>query len=133
MNNVPHAKARGHEEKSPIGSTMPSSPLDILYVSQYFPPEACAPAARVDDFARLWTAAGHRVLVLTGFPNHPEGVLHSEYRRRWRKGVAWEEIDGIEVCRAWLYPAANRGLWGRAANYCSFALSAALVGPWIAP
>src|SRR5256886_16437098 len=38
-----------------------------------------------------------------------------------------------KVYRTWLYPAANRGVWGRSANYCSFALSAALAGPWIAP
>ncbi len=107
--------------------------MNILYVSQYFPPEACAPAARVDDFAREWVRAGHSVRVLTGFPNHPEGVLHPEYRRRWRTGLAREERAGVSVYRTWLYPAANRGLWGRAANYCSFALSAAVVGPWIAP
>jgi|SRR5579863_569042 len=105
----------------------------ILYVSQYFPPEACAPAARVDEFSREWAQGGHHVSVLTGFPNHPEGVLHPEYKRRWWKGLAREEREGVKITRTWLYPAANRGLWGRAANYASFAVSAALVGPWIAP
>lgn len=107
--------------------------MNILYISQYFPPEACAPAARVDDFAREWARAGHHIRVLTGFPNHPEGVLHYGYRRQWRKGFSREEREGVKVYRTWLYPAPNRGLWGRAANYCSFAVSAALVGPWIAP
>jgi glycosyltransferase involved in cell wall biosynthesis len=60
-------------------------------------------------------------------------VLHPEYKRRWWKGLAREEREGVKVTRTWLYPAANRGLWGRAANYASFAVSAALVGPWIAP
>jgi len=87
----------------------------------------------VDEFARAWAAAGHRVRVLTGFPNHPEGVLHPDYQRRWRRGFAREERNGVEVCRTWLYPAANRGLWGRAANYTSFAFSAAVVGPWVTP
>jgi putative colanic acid biosynthesis glycosyltransferase WcaI len=110
-----------------------TSPLNILYVSQYFPPEACAPAARVDEFSREWAQAGHRIQVLTGFPNHPEGVLHPEYKRRWWKGLAREERQGVKVTRTWLYPAANRGLWGRAATYASFAFSAALVGPRITP
>ena len=70
--------------------------------------------------------------MLTGFPNHPEGVLHADYTRRWWRGLAREEYQGVKVTRTWLYPAANRGLWGRAANYTSFACSAALVGPWIA-
>ncbi|PYV21353.1 MAG: glycosyltransferase WbuB, partial [Acidobacteria bacterium] len=98
--------------------------MNILYISQYFPPEACAPAARVDEFARAWARSGHRVRVLTGFPNHPEGVLHPAYRRPWRKGLVREKHQGVDVYRSWLYPAANRGLWGRGANYCSFAFSA---------
>lgn len=60
-------------------------------------------------------------------------MLHPEYKRRWWKGLAREERQGVKVTRTWLYPAANRGLWGRAANYASFAISAALAGPWIAP
>jgi glycosyltransferase involved in cell wall biosynthesis len=107
-------------------------PLNILYVSQYFPPECCAPAVRVDELTRAWAAAGLRASVLTGFPNHPDGVLDPAYRRRWLRGWAWEERNDVRVFRTWLYPAANRGLWKRAANYASFALSASLTGPWVA-
>src|SRR5437763_16566124 len=99
----------------PLAADLPS--LNILYISQYFPPEACAPAARVDEFARAWAAAGHRVRVLTGFPNHPEGVLHPDYLRRWRHGFVREERDGVEVCRTWLYIAPHRGSWRRSADY----------------
>lgn len=106
--------------------------MQILYVSQYFPPEVCVPATRVDEFTREWAARGHEVRVLTGFPNHPEGVLHAEYRRAWRRGFAREDRQGVRVYRTWLFPAANRGLWGRLANYTSFALSAAVTGPWVA-
>lgn len=70
--------------------------------------------------------------VLTGFPNHPEGVLHPDYRQRWRRGFVRENRGGVQVSRTWLLPAANRGVWGRAANYSSFALSATLTGPFIA-
>jgi glycosyltransferase involved in cell wall biosynthesis len=107
--------------------------LEILYISQYFTPECCAPAARVDDLTREWARLGHRVRVLTGFPNHPEGVLHPDYRRHWRRGLYKERHGDVEVYRTWLYPAPNRGVWGRAANYASFALSATVVGPWITP
>jgi glycosyltransferase involved in cell wall biosynthesis len=41
--------------------------------------------------------------------------------------------EGIKVCRTWLYPSANRGLWGRGANFASFGASAALAGSCIAP
>lgn len=102
-------------------------------MSQYFPPEACAPAARVDSFSREWARAGAEVRVLTGFPNHPEGTLHPEYRRLWRHGFVREEREGVKVYRTWLYPSANRRLWGRGANFASFALSAAVAGSCVAP
>jgi glycosyltransferase involved in cell wall biosynthesis len=107
--------------------------MEVLYISQYYPPEACAPAVRVDSFTREWARNGAEVRVLTGFPNHPEGALHSEYRRLWRRGFAREQREDVKVYRTWLYPSANRGLWGRGANFASFALSAALAGPFVVP
>jgi glycosyltransferase involved in cell wall biosynthesis len=102
--------------------------MQVLYISQHFPPEACAPAARVDSFTREWVRAGAEVGVLTGFPNHPEGIVHREYKKAWRHGFRREEHGGVAVYRTWLYPAANRKMWGRGANYSSYALSAALAG-----
>jgi glycosyltransferase involved in cell wall biosynthesis len=107
--------------------------MQVLYISQYYPPEACAPASRVDGLTREWVKAGVEASVLTGFPNHPEGIVHAEYRKPWRRGFYREEREGVKVYRTWLYPSANRRLWGRAANFASFALSAALVGSCVAP
>jgi colanic acid biosynthesis glycosyl transferase WcaI len=107
--------------------------VNILYLSQYFPPELCAPAVRVDEFTREWARKGHAVRVLTGFPNHPEGVLHPGYRRAWMRGFHREVRERVGVCRTWLLPAANRGFCGRMANYTSFALSASVTGPLVAP
>jgi glycosyltransferase involved in cell wall biosynthesis len=107
--------------------------MQVLYVSQYYPPEACAPATRVDCFTRQWVRAGAEVRVLTGFPNHPEGIVHAEYRKAWRHGFVREEREGVKVYRTWLYPSANRKLWGRGANFTSFALSATVAGPCVAP
>jgi glycosyltransferase involved in cell wall biosynthesis len=107
--------------------------MKVLYVSQYYPPEACAPAARVDCFTRDWAASGADVSVLTGFPNHPEGIVHADYKKRWRRGFTSEERAGVKVYRSWLYPSANQGLWGRGANFSSFAFSAAVAGIGVAP
>lgn len=103
-------------------------PMNILYVSQYFPPEMGAPAARVHELARCWVAAGHVVTVLTGFPNHPTGIVPQEYRGRLRRLRCREEIDGIEVVRAWLLPFPNRKAYERMLNYGSFCVSAAVAG-----
>lgn len=105
--------------------------MKILYVSQYFPPEMGAPAARVYELARHWVRLGHEVTVLTGFPNHPTGVLRAEYRSKWRRLVWREKVDGIDVVRVWLMPLPNRKANERILNYGSFWLSSSVVGTFL--
>ena len=102
--------------------------MNILYVSQYFPPEMGAPAARADELSRHWVRMGHSVTVLTGFPNHPTGVVPPEWRSRLRHLRASETIDGVRVERTWLWPLPNRKPHQRIRNYASFCLSAAAAG-----
>ena len=102
--------------------------MKILYVCQYFPPEMGAPAARAVELARHWVRAGHDVTVLTGFPNHPTGVVPPEWRPRLRNLVYRETVDGIQVVRTWLLPLPNRKSYERILNYSSFGLSAAFRG-----
>lgn len=106
--------------------------MHILYVSQYFPPEIGAPAARVSELARHWVQAGHRVTVLTAFPNHPTGEIHPDYRRRFRRLITRENHDGIDVVRTWLIPLPNRKPHERILNYSSFCLSSFLRGLFLA-
>ncbi len=102
--------------------------MKILYVSQYFPPEMGAPAARVSDLSRYWAQERHEVTVLTGFPNHPTGVVPEDYRRRFRRLIAREKMNGVNVVRTWLLPFPNRRTYERILNYSSFCLSAAGTG-----
>jgi colanic acid biosynthesis glycosyl transferase WcaI len=102
--------------------------MKILYVSQYFPPEMGAPAARAAELSRHWAAAGHDVTVLTGFPNHPTGVVPPEYRDKFRRLVAHEQTDRVNVVRTWLLPFPNRKAHERILNYSSFCASAASTG-----
>jgi len=102
--------------------------MKILYVSQYFPPEMGAPAARAGELSKHWAASGHEVTVLTGFPNHPTGVVPPEYRDKFRRLVAREQIDGVNVVRTWLFPFPNRKAHERMLNYSSFCASAASTG-----
>ncbi len=77
-------------------------------------------------FARELTRRGHEVEVLTGFPNYPGGKLYPGYRvRPWQREI----MEGITVSRVALYPSHDRSALRRIANYASFALSAAAVGP----
>lgn len=102
--------------------------MKILYVSQYFPPEKCAPAARVSELAQRWSKNGHDITVLTGFPNHPTGILHPDYRKRFRRLLNREQSGDVHVVRTWLWPLPNANIWKRVICYLSFFLSACVAG-----
>jgi colanic acid biosynthesis glycosyl transferase WcaI len=102
--------------------------VKILYVSQYFPPEMGAPAARAAELAQHWSQAGHDVSILTGFPNHPTGIVPVEWRKRLHRLVYREQVGRVNVFRTWLWPLPNRKPHERIRNYVSFCLSAALRG-----
>ena len=102
--------------------------MDILYISQNFPPEIGAASARVLELSRHWVAKGHRVVVLTGFPNYPTG--NSDHGRR--ENIAGltrrESIEGISVIRTWLWGIGHRRVRDRVLSYSSFWLSSSLRG-----
>jgi len=98
----------------------PSRSLHILFLSDNFPPETNAPATRLYEHAREWIALGHRVTVVTGAPNFPEGKVYPGYHNRLYQR---ETVDGIEVVRVMTYISANRGFAGRILDYLSFMVS----------
>src|SRR4051812_33220049 len=102
--------------------------LKILYISQYYPPEIAAPAVRVSELSRHWAAAGHDVTVLTGFPNHPTGIIHPDYRSKMRRFLFCERMENVKVVRTWLWPKPNRKALGRILSFASFAISSAASG-----
>jgi colanic acid biosynthesis glycosyl transferase WcaI len=102
--------------------------VKILYVSQYFPPEMGAPAARAAELSRHWAQIGHQVTILTGFPNHPTGVVPDEWRSRLHRMRYTETVDGVQVVRTWLWPLPNRKAHERIRNYASFCVSAGITG-----
>jgi glycosyltransferase involved in cell wall biosynthesis len=71
---------------------------------------------------------GHEVTVLTGFPNHPTGVVPEDWRPRLRRLRYNETLDGVRVVRTWLWPLPNRKAHERIRNYVSFFTSAAISG-----
>jgi colanic acid biosynthesis glycosyl transferase WcaI len=101
--------------------------MRILMLTQWFDPEP--PAFKSLLFARALRDLGHDVEVLTGFPNYPGGKLYEGYELHpYRR----ETMEGIVVHRVWLYPSHDKSAIRRIMNYASFALSAALLGPWVA-
>ena len=87
-----------------------------------------APAARADELSRHWERMGHGVTVLTGFPNHPTGIVPELWRTRLRELHHEETIGGVRVVRTWLWPLPNRKAHERIRNYLSFCISAGMRG-----
>ena len=105
--------------------------MRLLYVSQYYPPEMGAAAARVSELAAIWAQQGHDVNVLTGFPNHPTGKIHTEYKHKFRRMTLTENTAGVRVVRTWLCPVANRSSLERIVSYVSFFVSAVVRGVFL--
>ena len=61
----------------------------VLFLSQCFPPEMGAPAARVHECAREWVHQGLAVTVLTGMPHHPTGSFRRDIEAGSIAGSAW--------------------------------------------
>src|SRR5579859_8276717 len=121
---APRTLATAIELPEPASGTLTDTDTDtdtdlmkILYVSQYFPPEMGAPAARAAELSRHWARMGHDVTVLTGFPNHPTGVVPEEWRSRFHQLRHTETVDGVRVVRTWLWPLPNRKAHERIRNY----------------
>lgn len=104
---------------------MTQTPFHILYISQYFPPEFGAGAARAYEHAKRWVEAGSRVTVLTGFPSYPTGCPHRPHRAALTRR---ECVDGISVIRSRALNVGKRRSRDRLLAYSSFALSASLRG-----
>jgi hypothetical protein len=100
-----------------------TKPLKILFLTHYFYPEGNAPATRVYEMSKHWVADGHKVTIITGAPNVPNGIVYEGYRNRLYQR---ETIDGINVIRVWTYLAPNKGTVCRVINYLSYMFSALL-------
>ncbi|HYE71699.1 MAG TPA: glycosyltransferase, partial [Blastocatellia bacterium] len=99
--------------------------MKITFLCQYFPPEMGAPSARTYEHARHWASLGHEVTVVTGFPNHPTGIIKPGYRGQ---RVKRETVDSIDVLRTWIYCAPNKGFFKRILNFLSFFFSSFVLG-----
>jgi glycosyltransferase involved in cell wall biosynthesis len=101
--------------------------MKILLLSQWYPPE---PMKLLSDMTEALVGMGHEVTVLTGFPNWPTGRIYTGYRQRL---VQRETVNGVRIIRIPLYPDHSGNAFRRAANFLSFALAAAVLGPFLVP
>ena len=101
--------------------------MNILFLTENFPPETNAAATRVYERACYWVKWGHRVTVVTQAPNFPDGRLFEGYQNRWRQT---EEMSGIRVVRVKTFVAPNRGVVRRTLDFLSFMAAGFWAGLW---
>src|SRR3990172_1754346 len=99
--------------------------MHILYISQYYAPEIGPASERITGLAFHLNKLGHKVTVITGFPNYPFGKVYPGYKKR----LFLQEIqDGVRVIRVWLFTTRRTGPVARLLNYLSFMFSSILAG-----
>lgn len=98
--------------------------MNILFLSDNFPPERNASATRVYERAYYWVKDGHRVTVITCAPNFPDGKVFPGFRNR----DAVEDRDGIRVVRVRTFISPNAGFFLRTADFASYMFAAIAAG-----
>ena len=91
--------------------------MKLLYVTQFYKPEAIASAFRAAEHAVHWVKAGVDVTVFTGYPHYPSGVLFPGYRVR----LLSEEKEGnVRILRSKLTVCPNSSFFRRIRSALSF-------------
>ncbi|MCG8670495.1 MAG: glycosyltransferase family 4 protein [Pseudomonadales bacterium] len=96
--------------------------MKILIVSQYFWPENM----RINDLVRDLIERGHKVTVLTGLPNYPEGSVYEDYKSN---PASYSNFHGAEIVRVPMVARGSNNL-SLILNYISFLVSASVIGLW---
>jgi glycosyltransferase involved in cell wall biosynthesis len=99
--------------------------MRVLYFSQYFPPEVGATQTRAYEMCRYLASHSHKVTAITEVPNHPSGIIPSEYRGRLSER---RTEDGIDVLRLWVWTSPEKTFRSRMQFYLSYMGMSALAG-----
>ena len=94
--------------------------MNILLITQYFPPEIGAAASRWGDYVNLLIKKGHKVTVLCEMPNYPYGKLFKGYKTRLYKEEKVSE--NLSVIRSGVWVNNRLTSFKIIGNYLSFAI-----------
>lgn len=102
--------------------------MNILFLTDNFPPESNAPANRTYEHCVEWINKGAEVTVITCVPNFPKGKVFAGFKN---KIYQEEKMDGIRVIRVWSYMSGNAGVLRRTLDYVSYGVMAFFVSLFI--
>ncbi len=99
--------------------------MQILLLTQYFPPEIGAAQARLDYYVRAWAEAGHEVTVLAPPPNYPEGRVFPGYSNDLEQH---ERYGRVRIVRTKIWPSPGKSFLNRMKWFLSFMMTSFVVG-----
>jgi len=94
--------------------------VDILIISNYYPPEKGAAANRIEQLALQLYQNNYKVTVVCPLGNYPEGKLFKEYQGKFS---VTEIRENITVKRLWIYPSVSKNVFIRIISVLSFSMS----------
>ena len=94
--------------------------MKILIITQYFWPENF----RINDLATFLSQRGHKITVLTGYPNYPDGKVFKKFKENPNNFYSYRNVEIKRV------PIISRGRsrLKLILNYISFVFSATIYG-----
>ena len=96
--------------------------MKLTLVSQWFPPEQAPIGYMIKELAEALASDGHDVTIITGFPNHPSGIVFGGYRKKW---VLQEKIGNVRIIRVWLATSGSRTALMRILTFLTFTVTSA--------
>jgi len=99
--------------------------LNILFLTQYFPPEVGAPQNRLFELAVRLQKLDIDITVLTAMPNYPQMEIHQKYKG---KLYVKEQIEGVLTHRSFIWVTKSKSILSRLLNYFSFVFSSFFYG-----
>lgn len=99
--------------------------MSILFISMHYRPE---PNFIVSDIAEYYSQKGHKVSVVTTFPNYPLGHFYDGKKHFLPKK---ETISGVTVWRLPHFPDHSKSKTRRFLSYVSFCMIASLFAPFV--
>ena len=92
--------------------------MNILIITNYFPPEIGAAANRIFMLARSLKNSGNQVSIVCPFPNYPLGKVFAGYNGLYKLEV----IEELKVHRFYIKPSNSKNIILRAISMFSFAI-----------
>jgi len=96
---------------------------NILYISQYFPPETGAGATRSEAMVKYLSKLGWNIDVISELPNYPTGTIHPDYCQKFAQS---ETMYNSVIHRVWVWANPRRNIVEQLGIFGSFLVTSVL-------